>query len=289
MPKIKVTKEGGDEIRTRGASRALENEFQRFMSRMVETMAERFENNTFKKMNKSTIKKFEDASNSLTYNGEKFSFSDAQVGNYASVFLSMSKRSRRMILRQFSDEMIRNVVESILLKVKTQNAKVLYSRIENIAEISSSRLASIEGLKPQTNALILESVEWATKLRDDALNQFVADSLRGMAQGMGLDEVVENFNTLKNERVTRAKMVARTQISTFNSLLTKVRAQNLGITKAVWVTSRDERVRHSHDVRDRKEFDLSEGLYSSTDGKYLLPGVDYNCRCDYRLIVPDED
>ncbi len=289
MAKINVKADGGNAVRTRGPSRALERKFQRFLSGMIATMATRFENNTFKKLNKKTVNKFADASNTVTYNGESFAFNDAQVGNYASVFLSLSKKSRRMILKQFSDERIKKIVTDLLLRVKRNNADVLYSKIENITEISSARLAATEALKPQTNALILETVEWATKLRDDALNQFVADSLRGMAQGMGLDEVVENFNTLSNNRVTRAKMVARTQISTYNSLLTKIRAQNLGITKAVWITSRDERVRASHADRAGKEFDLSDGLYSSVDGKDLLPGVDYNCRCDYRLIVPSEE
>jgi len=289
MAKMNIEVVGGADVRMRGPSRTLERKFEKFLSGMVETMAVRFKNNTFKKLNKKTVEKFEDTSNSITYNGEKFSFNDAQVGNYASIFLSLSKKSRKMILKQFSDEKIKKIVTELLLQVKKQNAQVLYSKIENIADISSSRLAAVEAIKPQTNALILETVEWASKLRDDALNQFVADSLRGMAQGYGLDEVVSNFNSLANNRVTRAKMVARTQISTYNSLLTKIRAQNLGITKAVWVTSRDERVRPSHEDRSGKEFDLSKGLYSSLDGKDLLPGVDFNCRCDYKLIVPDAD
>ena len=65
--------------------------------------------------------------------------------------------------------------------------------------------------------------------------------------------------------------------------------KKLGIKKAVWRTSADERVRASHEARDGKEFELSEGLYSSVDGKTLLPGTDYNCRCSYRMILEDEE
>jgi SPP1 gp7 family putative phage head morphogenesis protein len=91
------------------------------------------------------------------------------------------------------------------------------------------------------------------------------------------------------QRKGHAKMIARTQISTINSLTSKIRAQNLGITKAIWVSARDERTRASHASRDGKEFELSEGLYDSIDGKTLLPGIDFQCRCDYILKIPEMD
>jgi uncharacterized protein with gpF-like domain len=59
------------------------------------------------------------------------------------------------------------------------------------------------------------------------------------------------------------------------------------VKRAVWDTAGDESVRASHIGRDGEEFDLAEGLYSSMDGKWLLPGVDYNCRCTARYILDD--
>lgn len=298
--KRNINATGGAQVRVTGPSRKLEREFQGVLSGMVKTMSERFMNNTFKKMNKGTVEKFEDsampeitrfsdASMAIEYNGEQFQFKDAQVGNYAAIFLAMSKKSQRMIMKQFSDSKIKAIVGGILLKAKADNAKSLYGNIEKITGISVQELAAKEALKANTNALILETSQWSMKLRNEALESFTANSLRGMAQGMGIDEVIEDFNALSSERVTRAKMAARTQLSTFNSLLTKVRAQNLGITKAVWITSQDERVRPSHADRNGKEFELDKGLTSSKDNKDLLPGVDFNCRCDYRLIVPNSE
>jgi len=84
-------------------------------------------------------------------------------------------------------------------------------------------------------------------------------------------------------------MIARTQISTFNSLTSKARAQNLGITTAIWKASSDERVRPCHQARDGKEYLLSEGLYSSCDGKTLQAGTDYNCRCTAIMKIPEMD
>ena len=110
-----------------------------------------------------------------------------------------------------------------------------------------------------------------------------------MAQGDSLDTIVSQFDGLVAKRKNHAKFLARNQVQNYNSVTTKIRAQNLGITKAVWITAGDERVRPSHADREDKEFDLSEGLYSSFDDKYLLPGTDYNCRCTYEMIIPSEE
>ena len=84
-------------------------------------------------------------------------------------------------------------------------------------------------------------------------------------------------------------MGIRTQISKVNSFGSKTRARNLGIEKAVGGTSGEEGVRPAHEARDGKEFKLADVSYSSIDGKTLLPGTDYNCRCDYKMIIPDSD
>lgn len=121
------------------------------------------------------------------------------------------------------------------------------------------------------------------------LEKFTNNTLFAMSQGESLDTIVSQFDGIVSERKNHARFLARNQVQNYNSITTKVRAQNLGITKAVWITAGDERVRPSHEARDGKEFDLAEGLYSSVDGKYLLPAVDYNCRCTYEMIIPESE
>lgn len=269
--KRNITAPGNRAVPAPAPSRAAERQFQEMMRGMVNTMAKRFENQTFKQLNKGTIDKFE----------------DAQVGNYAGIFLKLSKKARRSIMKQFSDKKIQRAIRMQLKKVNDRNQNNLYSKVEEITGISAKDLITNEGLAPTINALQLETEQWALRLRDNALNSFVSNSLRGMAEGKDVTEIIKDFELLKDKTGANADMVARTQIGTFNSLLTKKRAQNLGIQKARWRTSEDERVRKCHQVRNGKEFDLEEGLHSSCDGKTLLPGIDYNCRCDYELIIPE--
>ena len=219
---------------------------------------------------------------------KRYNLQDAQEGNYAAVFLKLTREAQRKLLKRFDDKRLEKMARDILNKVNRRNAEQFYNGIEKQIGISAKELFNSEGLQSNISALILESAQWAKKLRDDTLEFYTSNTLRAMAEGNSLEDVLKQFDGMAETRKNHAKTVARTQVSTFNSLVGKARAQNLGIEKAVWVTSRDERVRHCHRVRNGKEFDLSKGLYSSCDGKFLLPGVDYNCRCTYEYVIPEE-
>jgi len=139
------------------------------------------------------------------------------------------------------------------------------------------------------NALKLETLQWVKKLRDETLEKFTNDTLHAMAEGKSVEEILQQYDELAEQRRNHAEFLARNQIQNYNSLSTKLRAQKAGVRRARWSTSDDDRVRPSHADRDGKVFDLDKGLYSSIDGKYLMTGVDYNCRCTSELIIEDEE
>ena len=238
---------------------------------MVEQMQQRFKNQILLKLNKKTVEKF----------------ADAQVGNYASVFLTMANRTSRKLKKQFDNKKIEKITGDVLGKVNKANQEQTYAPFEKGLGLNVTALIAAEGLKPQVNALVSETAQWSKKLRDETLEFFTANTLRSMSLGLPLEEVIKEFDLAASKKKNAAKFVARNQVANFNGLTTKIRHQKLGITTGIWVTSRDERVRKCHELRDKKEFDLAEGLYSSCDQKTLFPGTDYNCRCTYRAIIPD--
>lgn len=260
-------------IKAPGAPRAQERELSEAAVYMVEQISQRFRNQVFGELNKSTVEKF----------------ADAQRGNYAKVYLTLARRVQRKLLRQFDDDRIEELVKRVLGKVNNRNRSELYQKVEKRIGINSTELTQTEGLMADINALNLETAQWVKKLRDETLEMYTANSLRAMTQGSSLSDIMAQFDGMVEKRKNHAKFTARNQIANFNSITTKLRAQNLGITRARWITSRDERVRECHKQRNDKEFDLDKGLYSSCDGQWLLPGVDYQCRCDYELIIPEDD
>lgn len=260
-------------IKVKPPTKSAERELADVMEYMVDQISKRFLNGAIKGLQSGTVEKF----------------ADAQSGNYAKVFLKLAGKVQRSIVNRFDDARIEAMVFGILDKVDNRSRDEFYSAIEGAIGISSKELAATEGMKATTNALKLETAQWVKKLRDETLEMYTSNTLRAMALGNGLDGILDEFDGLAEKRKGHAKFTARNQINNYNSISTKIRAQNLGITQAVWLIADTERVRPSHEDRDGKTFDLDKGLYSSLDGKHLLPGTDYQCRCTYRLIIPGDD
>lgn len=263
-----------EETELKGAPypKGLEKQFENLMRDMTKAVVQQYRNETFKKLNKGTVEKFE----------------DAQVGNWASIFTKLSNKAKAKINKRFNKKRIRERVTQILTSLNKENQRVTFNEVEKATGIDAANLIKTEGLKPQTNALIEESIEWVNRNLEETLSDLSANSLRVMAGGEKIEDVLAEYNRIGKKRIESSKFVARNQVANFNSFTNKIRYQNLGITEAVWVTAGDERVRPCHAVRDGKVFKLDEGLYSSCDGKTLLPGLDYNCRCIYKPIIPED-
>jgi len=258
-------------IKAPKSPRGIENELADMIEFMVSQMAQRFKNQVLGQLQARTVEKF----------------ADAQTGNYASVLLKLSKAAQKKLLKQFSNGRIDTTTKEMLAKLDKKSKQEFYARVAKSTGINITELIAKEGMKATTNALVAETAQWIKTLRDDTFQKFTNNTLFAMSQGESLDTIVGQFDGIVSERKNHAKFLARNQVQNYNSITTKIRAQNLGITKAIWETAGDERVRPSHNDREGKEFDLAEGLYSSLDGLYLLPGTDYNCRCTYTMIIPE--
>jgi uncharacterized protein with gpF-like domain len=248
---------------------------------MVDQMAQRWRTQIFKELNQDTVAKFSDA---------------AQSGNFAVIFLAMAARVQRKLLKQFDTKRLNKMTNKYTNQVNRRNKSEFYRRASSAIGIDREELEATEGLTFQINAFQAETQQWVKKTRDDTLQMWTSNTLRQMAEGKGLPEILSQFDGMVEQRKNHAKMVARTQIATFNSLTTKARAQNLGITRAIWRSAKDERVRGnpsgkypnakpSHFALEGVEFDLAKG--APINGQFLLPGTSYNCRCDYELIIPE--
>ncbi len=78
---------------------------------------------------------------------------------------------------------------------------------------------------------------------------------------------------------SKANLLARDQVLKLNGQLTQTRQQNAGITKYIWTTAGDERVRPVHDELDGTVQRWDRPPVISKDGRTGHPGDDYQCRC----------
>lgn len=109
--------------------------------------------------------------------------------------------------------------------------------------------------------------------------------IEGLSSGVRANEIAKSIFESDEVTLSRAKLIARTEIATGSSNLTRVRAQSIGSEEYIWRTSRDSDVRLSH----RK----MEGRVCRWDsppqvepGKRYHAGCFPNCRCWPEPIIP---
>lgn len=112
--------------------------------------------------------------------------------------------------------------------------------------------------------------------------------LAGFRKGQTIREISkliqDEYSTSKRD----AQLLARDQIATLNSQVSKLQQQDTGCTKYRWSTSRDSRVRECHKALDGQVInwdDPPEMWYTTKKAGVVLtgrrchPGEDYCCRC----------
>lgn len=111
---------------------------------------------------------------------------------------------------------------------------------------------------------------------------------------------VEEMRDLIQERFSvsesRAALIARDQTLKLNSQITKTRQTRAGISRYVWTTSGDERVRGQNGESDN-HYDLDGKTFAWNDppvvdektGRRCHPGEDYQCRCVAFPVVEELD
>lgn len=96
-------------------------------------------------------------------------------------------------------------------------------------------------------------------------------------------EIQEKYVVTKK----RAALIARDQNNKATATITRVRQGELGITKAIWMHShggKEPRPSHLKASNDKLVYDIEKGAY--LDGVWTWPGVEINCRCVSRPIIP---
>lgn len=260
-------------IKTAQSSKKLENEIVKFSEFINHTIHKSFNNQVINKLNKGTINKF----------------ADAQTGNFGAVITKLVKDYQRKINKRFTQKRIKSFVKSIYEKTNKYNKDIMYSNVKTKMNIDLNDIVKTEKLQQFINAKTLETASYYEKFITERTKNLGATTLRLASAGKSVEDMTNTLNEYAQAGDNRARLIARNEIKTFNAQLTKKRATVLGVKKAIWLSSLDERTRECHEARHGEEFDLSQGCYSSCDGMYLQPSEEINCRCTYEMVVSYED
>jgi SPP1 gp7 family putative phage head morphogenesis protein len=129
-------------------------------------------------------------------------------------------------------------------------------------------------LKKILNAFSKENTKLITDISDKMISKINKKVVQYYDNGIRIEKLAKVLEEEHGIAKRRAKLIARDQTAKLNGQLTIERFKANGITKSIWRTVGDERVREEHEELDGQEFNTAEGVPGVG-----LPGEPINCRC----------
>lgn len=168
-------------------------------------------------------------------------------------------------------------------------------RIRTWTAADVARVLQIDTAKePPAVAAILdqwrrENVDLITSIADRLhadVVEVVRDSTR---RGVRVETLAKRLQERYEVSASRAALIARDQSLKAAADLNRTRMESAGISRYVWSTSRDERVRSEHQVLEGRVFSWSDPPPSGPKGERGHPGVFFQCRCTAIPVLDDDD
>lgn len=184
-----------------------------------------------------------------------------------------------------------NTTDEIKKEVDTLEQKPTEQDIEEIAtDISNFNKSQVDSviqsglgiqvftpepwLELEIEAFTQQNLSLIGSLEDEYLRKVEEAVNRGVQAGDRAEDIAKELQDIEGVTESRAKLIARDQVSKLNGNLNMLRQENLGIESYIWRTSEDERVRESHRVKNGKQFN-----WDNPPSDTGHPGEDFNCRC----------
>jgi SPP1 gp7 family putative phage head morphogenesis protein len=170
-----------------------------------------------------------------------------------------------------------------LAKLAAQRAlgAVDESLAESMQKAVGVDISSYLGPDSDIRAALTEAIEENVALIKSIPAQYL-DGIRetvekAFARGDRFESVAKLIAHVGDVTESRAKLIARDQVSKMNASFNEVRQASVGVTHYVWSTSHDERVRASHAALNGETFAWAKP--PEVDGEHVNPGEAINCRC----------
>lgn len=134
------------------------------------------------------------------------------------------------------------------------------------------------------NAQLIKSIP--AQYLEQVQNIVMGNMRQGMRPSYIEAALVKQFGVTER----RAKLIARDQTSKIQGEMSRLRQVNSGLEYFKWITSQDERVRHSHAAVAKRDVGYGEGVFKWSDlpvvdGVPTFPGQPINCRCIARPVT----
>lgn len=185
--------------------------------------------------------------------------------------------------RRLADTVDTSSVETLARTFARQTAT--YQRIQLAkqlrAALGADPFMADRRLVPLTEAFVDSNVGLIRSLTDRAALQVEDTVMNGLRAGRLHADLAQDIEERLGVAESRARLIARDQVGKFYGQVNAARQRSLGVTRFIWRTVNDERVRDEHDARNGETYEYDD----PPDGE--LPGEPINCRCYAEPVLDD--
>lgn len=180
--------------------------------------------------------------------------------------------------KKVSDVFAPNKAERVARQfVKNVNRANRYN-LEQQAKVKGINLVAVEPwVEDFVNQKVRDNVGYIKNIQEEAYGRIEQVVREGVERGSSAKVIRKSILEQVDITEGRAQFLAVDQAGSILGQMTAERHQRLGIEKFTWDTSGDERVRDEHKALDGKVFSYDEP--PTINGRQVLPGEDYRCRC----------
>ncbi|MCK4960464.1 MAG: minor capsid protein, partial [Planctomycetes bacterium] len=158
------------------------------------------------------------------------------------------------------------------------NRNRFVSDINKAVGINLRDIVKKDGVATEVEQAIENNIALIKSIPEQYHTKLKGVTTEGINSGNDAFSIRKQIFELGQVTERRARFIARDQVAKLNAAVNKARQTKVGITHYFWRTSRDERVRETHEENEGKRFAWNNPPATGH------PGEDYNCRCS-----PDPD
>lgn len=134
-------------------------------------------------------------------------------------------------------------------------------------------------------AIIHENANLIKSIGSNYLSDVEGCVTRAVTAGRDLKGLTVDLESRYQITKRRAAFIARDQATKATENIARANDMNAGVEEGVWIHVPGRlSSRKTHKEMHGKTFKLSEGIYDSTVGRYVLPGSEPGCNCTYRPL-----
>lgn len=192
------------------------------------------------------------------------------------------------VLEQYSRTITpwaKSIAQKMVFRVAKKNEQAWFSLSKDMGRTLRKDLLTAP-IGPAMNQFLADQVHLITSLPLEAAQRVQKITVEGVLQSKRVPEIQKQILEIGNVTVSRAKLIARTEVARVSSGLTQVRCEHVGVTHYVWRSSLDGDVRPSHKAMNGQviAWDTAPEV---EPGKFYHAGQFPNCRCYPSPIFPD--